>query len=82
MKAVLPCHDCGVDTCSAALGEYYMVTDDVWAASGLAEDGGYLCIGCLETRLERLLTPDDFTDAPVNWLPDRQRSERLLARLS
>jgi hypothetical protein len=52
------CVDCGKDTHG---GEYYMVADEVWAASGLAPDGGMLCLVDLERRLGRLLTPHDFT---------------------
>jgi hypothetical protein len=52
------CVDCGKDTGG---GEYYMVGDDVWAASGLAPNGGMLCLGCLERRIGRLLTGEDFT---------------------
>ena len=51
------CVDCGKDT----HGEYYMVADEVWAASGLAPDGGMLCLADLERRLGRLLTRHDFT---------------------
>lgn len=36
-----------------------MVHDAVWAAAHM--DAGFLCIGCLERRLDRLLTPADFT---------------------
>jgi len=61
------CADCGVDT--FAIGEWYMVKDEVWdAAGGLSGylDCFFLCIECLEHRLGRRLTPNDFTDAPVN----------------
>jgi hypothetical protein len=50
------CVDCGKDTGG---GEYYTVEDDLWAASG-AEDG-MLCLACLERRIGRPLTEDDFT---------------------
>jgi hypothetical protein len=52
------CVDCGKDTSG---GEYYMVRDDVWAASGLAPNGGMLCLACLERRIKRPLTGEDFT---------------------
>jgi len=52
------CVDCGKDTSG---GEYYSVRNDVWAASGLAPNGGMLCLACLERRIERPLTGDDFT---------------------
>lgn len=72
------CRDCGTDT--AVADEYYMVEDPVWEASGLAKDEGMLCIGCLEIRIGRELTPDDFTAAAVNH-GIFNRSPRLRARL-
>lgn len=43
---------------------------------------GYLCVGCIETRLGRQLEPDDFNqEAPVNW-PDLAGSDRLWSRLT
>jgi hypothetical protein len=45
----------------------------------LAHDD-FLCIGCLEKRLGRKLTPDDFTNAPINR-PDHWHSDRLADRL-
>lgn len=73
------CLDCNVDT--IAIAEYYMVSDDIWANSGVGPLGreGMLCIGCLEGRLGRRLTADDFTDAPTNRCG--RRSERLLNRM-
>jgi hypothetical protein len=43
--------------------------------------GDFLCIGCIETRLGRTLTPRAFTDAPINRPNDRWNSPRLNARL-
>jgi hypothetical protein len=68
------CVDCSVDTINA--GEYYAVRDDVWP---LDPRGGMLCIGCLEERIGRRLTPADFTDAPINRV--RGNSAPLRARL-
>lgn len=87
-----PCLDCGVDTWK--LNEYYMVTKTVWSdafpdrprcdgdkswTAGL----GYLCIGCLEKRIGRILTPSDFTNYPINHVEpgDRGKSPRLMNRL-
>jgi hypothetical protein len=42
---------------------------------------GGRCVGCLEKRLGRVLTPNDFTDAPINQA-DRRNSLRLNARLT
>jgi hypothetical protein len=68
------CVDCGVDTLDA--GEYYAVSEAVWPLDPL---GGMLCIGCLEDRIGRRLTPVDFTDAPINSA--RGSSARLRSRL-
>jgi hypothetical protein len=79
------CIDCGGD-----FDEFdYVVEDAVWAAGGLAPTGGLLCIGCLERRLGRRLTRDDFKssvhlDCPdIGSIGDRQslRSLRLRDRL-
>jgi hypothetical protein len=86
---VLPdylCADCGTDTtpCTRRRGcrhrgkwEWYMVQDAVWRHACMND--GFLCIGCLEVRLGRVLAPSDFTSAPVNeyhpW-----HSLRLLSR--
>jgi hypothetical protein len=88
-----PCHDCGAETMPADYGqrgEWYVVTDNVWHAGGLGTLGGYLCIGCLEARIGRRLTPADFTDAPINNLAVYDlprwawswRTARLIARMS
>ena len=50
------CVDCGEDKD----GEYYTVADDIWAASGLAPNGGMLCLACSERRIRRPLTMADF----------------------
>ena len=75
------CTDCR--WCTPLLGEYYMVHDNVWKAAGMEPEGGCLCIGCLEERLGRMLTPDDFTDCLLND-PDKPQgaSSRLRKRLT
>lgn len=55
------CKNCGVNTLTK--GEYYMVTNDLWYS---VMNKGMLCVGCLETRLKRKLTPVDFTICPLN----------------
>ena len=40
--------------------EVYHVREKVWDASGVEGMGGCLCIGCLEKRIGRQLTPKDF----------------------
>lgn len=56
------CLDCKL--CTHCLGEYYNVHDSVWDAVG--KPAGMLCIGCLEARLGRQLTVNDFSIAPIN----------------
>lgn len=65
----------------AAVGtwEWYMVTDEVWAAAGMPHRG-FLCVGCLEGRLGRELSGPDFTDAPVNRPGLMGDSPRMAAR--
>ena len=69
------CRDCGND-----YDEYYMVHDHVWKTGGLAEDGGMLCIGCLEKRIGRRLCCDDFPDCQTNRRDDQ--SLRLKDRIA
>jgi hypothetical protein len=82
------CADCGFGTITG--GEYYMVKEEVWEAAWAGRRKPWhelpgqqvLCIGCLEKRIGRKLTANDFTDAPVNDLNDDSlRSERLINRL-
>ena len=57
-----------------------MVHDHVW---GAAKGDGWLYIGCLEARLGRPLTADDFpAHLPINNEPCGLRSERLRGRLA
>jgi len=85
-----PCLDCGEPTWQPqGQSEWYMVQDQVWRASGAptrpvivpGEPGFYLCIGCLETRLGRMLFAGDFTDTPVNT-PRPEYTDRLNDRLA
>src|ERR1700733_13312125 len=71
------CKDC--KRCTVLLREYYMVLDEVWA---MAFGGcAMLCIGCLEHRLGRTLTKQDFQDFPINCCVFPQ-SDRLRNRLA
>jgi hypothetical protein len=60
-----------------------MVHNTIWKEAGMTkgdEPGSQiLCIGCLETRLGRTLTPGDFTNAPINN-PRSWDTERLASR--
>lgn len=77
------CMGCGVDT--AAINEYYMVTDKLWAKAASAyasiDNRGMLCIGCLEQAIGRTLVQTDFTNVPLNWMWPDQQSARLRQRL-
>jgi hypothetical protein len=63
------CVDCGKEA------EYYMVADELWAASGLDPNGGMLCLADLERRTGRELTIGDFTSI----VPTREAWERHIA---
>ena len=82
------CFSCGVDTFD--LGEDFYVRHELWLAYGVE---GVLCIGCLEIRLGRRLTPDDFYRNPETGrigggptdhdplFPDYRRSDRFNDRV-
>ena len=76
---IFKCIDCAA--CTNCNGEYYMVHDEVWETAN-PKRKGMLCVGCLELRLNRLLTKDDFTDAPVNSIWLQVGSTRLKNRLT
>lgn len=73
---------CGVNT--SDIGEYYMVTDKLWAQAASAyasiDDRGMLCIGCLEEAIGRTLSPTDFKNVPLNYMWPNQ-SARLRRRI-
>jgi hypothetical protein len=83
------CADCGVGT--VTLGEWYVVWDEVWDQAWAGRRRWWyehiagqeiLCIRCLERRIGRRLTRDDFVpELPVNQLDFGPKSKRLLARL-
>lgn len=72
------CIDCKVNT--YLIGEYYMVYHSVWEESGLRLFDGMLCISCLEKRIGRQLTSEDFSDFPINKDP-MFRSDLLISRM-
>jgi hypothetical protein len=54
--------------------EVYHVREKVWQRAGMGPWSGCLCIGCLEKRIKRRLTPDDFPPKhPFNRLPGTPR---------
>lgn len=82
MRPSFLCLDCSVDT--DEIDEYYMVHHELWrqaAGHSIAVLMGVLCIGCLEQRIGRQLSPQDFIPCPVNRAPSRARSQRLKDRL-
>lgn len=68
------CIDCGYDTWN----ETYRVDDSLWAAAGNA--AGRLCIGCLEQRINRPITPEDFVNNDPNSHAAQPSSPRLRDR--
>lgn len=76
------CTDCAVDTLDIKDGpEYYMVRADIWAAVTETKPAEFLCVGCLEERLGRQLTSEDFNDAPANDPVKESMSGRLRDRM-
>jgi hypothetical protein len=73
------CLDCGVDT--GKIGEFYYINLPLWI-SAVGSKEGMLCIGCLETRIGRQLTKEDFTDCWINNPSLVSKSQRLLERLT
>jgi hypothetical protein len=76
------CLDCQVETTFTKRGnndEWYMIHNHIWLKANPA-GAGKLCIGCLEQRIGRRLTPRDFTDCPLNNFPSG--SKRLVSRLT
>jgi hypothetical protein len=58
--------------------EVYTVKPAVWKEAGMGDFDGCLCIGCLEKRIARTLTPKDFDrEHPFHLLPG---TKRLLER--
>lgn len=79
LRGIYNCKDCKIHTGKAE--EYYMVTDSIWNQYGARS--GMLCIGCLEKRMGRQLTPNDFPEAIIND-PNcgRRMSQRLKNRIT
>jgi hypothetical protein len=90
------CKDCGMNTepwpPHRGTQEHYIVKDHVWQQAGmppgsLTEDlaitggGGFLCVGCIEKRLGRLLTISDFPSHTHWLLKSCENTPRLLSRV-
>jgi hypothetical protein len=89
------CCDCGMDTMPCPSKprtlEQFIVKDEVWSAAGMTPGkidarnhelvgGGFLCVGCIEVRLGRRLTIDDFKEITVPLLFEPWCTERLRSR--
>jgi hypothetical protein len=74
------CLDCHDDVLGA--GEYYLLRDEVWLKAN-PQRQGMLCIGCVEKRLGRRLTPEDFQGAPLDHhlINGPALSKRLMTRI-
>ena len=73
------CNDCDEDL--RGIKEFlYMIKSEIWLT--IAKSSENLCIACLEKRLKRELTPDDFTSESINRPNEHKKSARLLNRLS
>ena len=91
------CNDCGMDTepwpPHRGTQEQYLVKDDVWVSAGMPSGqwggetgfskvgGGFLCVGCIEKRLGRLLTVNDFEPITLEFLKGCHNTPRLLSRV-
>jgi len=71
------CRDCLVETSHS---EWYIVKDNLWREATSSDCVDFLCVGCLEKRIERRLIPNDFKAIPINF-QECDRSERLLERM-
>jgi hypothetical protein len=60
--------------------EVYHVKDHVWARARMRAWNGCLCVGCIERRLGRQLTPKDFAGHDRECWADPPCTDRLLNR--
>lgn len=73
------CMDCNINTMDT--DEYYMLKNEVWLFV-VPKDKKMLCVGCVEKRLGRELTPEDFSYCLLNEEEYSQpRSDRLKNRM-
>lgn len=66
-----------------AFGSTYddVLFEGLWAEHERIIMAGFLCVGCLESRIGRQLTAADFSGAPVNHPTLYRKSERFLQRI-
>jgi hypothetical protein len=60
--------------------EVYDVKDVIWEQVGMRPWGGCLCVGCLEHRLGRQLSPRDFSRHDAKTWAHLPSTDRLLDR--
>jgi hypothetical protein len=70
--AGLFCIDCRTDV--AAIGQFYMLHDDIWVSRLKLNWHDNLCVGCLEARLGRKVRLADFD---MGWPCNHRVVERL-----
>ncbi len=84
------CDDCGYETNhnkrkDHGRAEWYMVSEVLWLKALTVRHACFLCIACLEHRLGRALTPQDFpAHIPLNtpeWSRAYDRSRLLRLRM-
>jgi hypothetical protein len=64
----------GIEQTYNSKSEVYSVHNHVWKAAGMERHDGCLCIGCLEKRLGRELSMEDFMlEDALNLLPGTRR---------
>lgn len=71
-KSMWKCMECHINT--LASGHYYMLKNELWeqitskSFKGHLGIKGMLCLNCVEKRLGRQLTENDFDlTIPINW---------------
>ena len=99
LKNLMKCADCGCETVQEyfmlkddlwkEVTELPKKKTERWpykapeASKAPTQDEIFLCIGCVEQRLGRMLNYTDFSDAPINNLNfPTERSKRLWNRLT
>jgi len=76
-KAKWDCVDCDTNTSY----EHYFVKNEIWHGLAKMTEVGMLCVGCIELRIGRKLSPEDFTDAHINNPKTHPMTERLRSRI-
>lgn len=72
------CRGCGILT--NKIGEHYYIDSRLWLQAN-RQHNGMMCIGCVEARIGRSLTPKDFIPCPLHNPKKYFLSTRLKNRL-